>query len=101
MVFRDEARPFATGPASQPGSLDSRNQLAEGRDSNRSTGGNKMNSGTENEIAGKVHEVKGKIKEKVGQLTDDPRLEGEGIGEKLAGKVQNKIGQVQKVVERP
>jgi len=41
-----------------------------------------MKPSTENEITGKVHEVKGKIKEKVGQLTNDPDLEGEGIGEK-------------------
>ena len=45
--------------------------------------------------------VKGKIKEKVGQLTNDPGLEGEGIGEKIAGKVQTKIGQVEKAIERP
>ena len=57
-----------------------------------------MKPSTENEIAGKVHEVKGKIKEKVGQLTNDPDLEGEGIGEKIAGKVQKKIGQVEKVL---
>jgi uncharacterized protein YjbJ (UPF0337 family) len=44
------------------------------------------------EIAGQPHEVKGKIKEKVGRLTNDPDLEGEGIGEKIAGKVQKKIG---------
>jgi uncharacterized protein YjbJ (UPF0337 family) len=43
-------------------------------------------------------EVKGTIKEKVGQLTNDPDLEGEGIGEKIAGKVQKKIGQVEKVL---
>jgi len=60
--------------------------------------GNKMKPSIENEIAGKVHEVKGKIKEKVGQLTNDPDLEGEGIGEKIAGKVQKKIGQVEKVL---
>jgi uncharacterized protein YjbJ (UPF0337 family) len=53
---------------------------------------------TENEIAGKVHEVKGKIKEKVGQLTNDPDLEAEGIGEKTGGTVQKKIGQVKKVL---
>ena len=57
-----------------------------------------MKPSTENEIAGKVHEVKGTIKEKVGQLTNDPDLEGEGTGEKIAGKVQKKIGQVQKVL---
>ena len=58
-----------------------------------------MKPSTENEIAGKVHEVKGKIKEKVGQLTNDPNVEAEGFGEKIAGKVQVKIGQVEKAVE--
>jgi len=59
-----------------------------------------MNPGTKDEIAGRVHEVKGTIKEKVGELTNDPDLEGEGIGEKIAGKVQKKIGQVEKVIEK-
>jgi len=63
--------------------------------------GKKMKPSTENEIAGKVHEVKGTIKQKVGQLTNNPDLEGEGIGEKIAGKVQKKIGQVEKVIEKP
>jgi uncharacterized protein YjbJ (UPF0337 family) len=57
-----------------------------------------MRPSTENEIVGKVHEVKGKIREKVGQLTNDPDLEAEGIGEKIGGKVQKKIGQVKKVL---
>jgi uncharacterized protein YjbJ (UPF0337 family) len=57
-----------------------------------------MKPSTENEIAGKVHEVKGKIKEKVGQLTNDSDLEAEGIGEKIGGKVQGKIGQVRKAI---
>jgi uncharacterized protein YjbJ (UPF0337 family) len=60
-----------------------------------------MKPSTENVIKGKVHEVKGKIKEKVGQLTNDPDLEGEGIGEKIGGKVQKKIGQLEKVFEKP
>jgi uncharacterized protein YjbJ (UPF0337 family) len=66
--------------------------------SNFVRGGNNMKPSTQNEIAGKVHEVKGTIKEKVGQLTNDPDLEGEGTGEKIGGKVQKKIGQVQKVI---
>jgi uncharacterized protein YjbJ (UPF0337 family) len=57
-----------------------------------------MKPSTENEIAGKVHQVKGNIKEKVGQLTNDPDLEAEGIGEKIGGKLQTKIGQVKKVL---
>ena len=60
-----------------------------------------MKPSTENEIAGKVHEAKGKLKQKIGQVTNDPDLEAEGLGEKIAGKVQMKIGQVEKVVEKP
>ena len=46
--------------------------------------------------AGKVHGVKDKVKEKVGQLTNNPDLEAEGQDEKIGGKVQKKIGQVEK-----
>jgi uncharacterized protein YjbJ (UPF0337 family) len=60
-----------------------------------------MKPSTQDEIAGDVHEVKGKIKEQVGRVTNNPSLEGEGIGENLAGKVQKKIGQVEKVIEMP
>jgi uncharacterized protein YjbJ (UPF0337 family) len=56
---------------------------------------------TENEITGKVHEVKGTIKEKVGQLTNNPDLEGEGIVENITGKVQKNIARVEKAVEKP
>jgi uncharacterized protein YjbJ (UPF0337 family) len=54
---------------------------------------------TEDQIAGKIHEVKGTIKEKVGELTNDPDLESEGIAEKIGGKIQKKVGQVEKVIE--
>jgi len=47
-----------------------------------------MRPSTENEVAGKVHEVKGAIKQKVGHVTNDPNLEGDGAGEKIAGKIQ-------------
>ena len=60
-----------------------------------------MRQSTKDEAAGKVHEVKGRIKEKVGKLTNNPDLEGQGIGEKIAGKIQKKIGQLEKVVEKP
>jgi hypothetical protein len=39
-----------------------------------------------------------KVKEKAGQLTNNPDLEGQGQDEKLGGKVQKKIGQVEKVL---
>jgi uncharacterized protein YjbJ (UPF0337 family) len=57
-----------------------------------------MKPSTEEQIAGKVHEVKGTIKEKVGKLTNDPDLEGEGIGEKIAGKVRESIGKLEKTL---
>jgi len=59
-----------------------------------------MKPSTKDQIEGKFHEVKGKIKEAAGKLSDDPELEGEGLGEKIAGKVQQKIGQVKKVLEK-
>jgi uncharacterized protein YjbJ (UPF0337 family) len=59
-----------------------------------------MKASTKDQTEGTFHELKGKIKEVAGKLTDNPKLEGEGLGEKVAGKVQNKIGQVEKVLEK-
>jgi uncharacterized protein YjbJ (UPF0337 family) len=57
-----------------------------------------MKNSTQNQVEGKFHELKGAVKELAGKLSDNPKLEGEGIGEKAAGKVQGKIGQVEKVL---
>jgi uncharacterized protein YjbJ (UPF0337 family) len=35
-----------------------------------------------------------------GELTDNPSLEAEGTSEKVAGKVQKKIGEVKEVFEK-
>ncbi len=35
-----------------------------------------------------------------GKITDDPKLEAKGKAEKIAGKVQEKIGQVKQDSER-
>jgi len=59
-----------------------------------------MKASTKDQAQGTFHELKGKVKEVAGQLSDNPKLEGEGLGEKVAGKVQNKIGQVEKVLEK-
>jgi uncharacterized protein YjbJ (UPF0337 family) len=59
-----------------------------------------MKPSSENQVRGKIHEVKGAVKEKAGRLTGDADLEAEGTGEKIAGKVIKKIGQMQKVVEK-
>jgi uncharacterized protein YjbJ (UPF0337 family) len=57
-----------------------------------------VKSSTKDRVEGTLHQVKGKAKEVAGKLTGDPKLEGEGTGEKIAGKVQEKIGQVKKVL---
>ncbi len=59
-----------------------------------------MKQSAKDKAKGKFHEVKGKVKEKVGRATNNPDLEAEGIVEKFAGKVQKKIGQVEKVLEK-
>jgi uncharacterized protein YjbJ (UPF0337 family) len=61
---------------------------------------NKMKVSTKDELAGKMHEVKGAVKEKAGLVIGNPDLEGKGAGERIAGKVQKKIGQVEEVFEK-
>jgi uncharacterized protein YjbJ (UPF0337 family) len=56
-----------------------------------------MKSGTEDQAEGKFLKIKGKVKEIAGELSDNTKLEAEGTGEKIAGIVQEKIGQVKKV----
>jgi uncharacterized protein YjbJ (UPF0337 family) len=60
-----------------------------------------MSEGTKDELKGKFHEVKGAVKEKIGHATNNPDLEDEGAAEKVSGKVQKKVGQVEKVIEKP
>jgi uncharacterized protein YjbJ (UPF0337 family) len=57
-----------------------------------------MKSSTKDQAEGKFHELKGAVKEIAGKLSDNPDLEAEGTGEKIAGKVQDKIGQIKKVL---
>jgi uncharacterized protein YjbJ (UPF0337 family) len=59
-----------------------------------------MKKSTQDQIKGKLHETKGKVKEKAGQLVNDPILEAEGQDEKIGGKIQKKIGQIEKVLEK-
>jgi uncharacterized protein YjbJ (UPF0337 family) len=55
-----------------------------------------MKSSTRDKTEGTFHEVKGKAKQMAGKLTDNPELEAEGTDEKIAGKVQEKIGKAKK-----
>jgi uncharacterized protein YjbJ (UPF0337 family) len=57
-----------------------------------------MKSSTKDQAQGKFHEMKGAAKEIAGKLSDNPKLQAEGTIEKIAGKVQEKVGQVKKVL---
>lgn len=57
-----------------------------------------MKSSTKDTAEGKMHQVKGKIKETVGEVVGNPDLATEGRIENLDGKVQDKLGQIKKVV---
>jgi uncharacterized protein YjbJ (UPF0337 family) len=59
-----------------------------------------MKDSTKDKIQGAAHEVKGAVKEKVGRATGDPRLENSGADEKVGGKIQKKIGDIEKVLEK-
>ena len=59
-----------------------------------------MKPSTTDQIEGAFHEAKGKVKETVGHAAKNPDLESEGKVENLGGKVQKKIGQVEKVLEK-
>lgn len=56
-----------------------------------------MKSSIRDKAEGTFHEVKGKVKVAAGKLTDNPKLRVEGTVEKMAGKVQSKVGQVKQV----
>jgi uncharacterized protein YjbJ (UPF0337 family) len=47
---------------------------------------------------GKFYNLKEKVKKKAGQLRNDPDREAEGQAEEISGRVQEKIGEVKKVL---
>ena len=59
-----------------------------------------MKSSTKDQMEGKAHELKGLVKRKVGEVTNNPKLEAEGQAEQIGGKIQKKVGQLEKVLER-
>ena len=59
-----------------------------------------MKESTKDKIEGTLHEAKGKVKEESGKAIGNPDLQDRGTGEKVAGKVQKKVGDVEKVFEQ-
>lgn len=58
-----------------------------------------MKQSTKDKIQGTVHEAKDAVKEKVGRATNNPNLKDRGTDEKVGGKVQKKVGDIEKVFE--
>jgi len=59
-----------------------------------------MNDSTTDKVKGKLHEVEGSWKEKAGRVANDPELEERGTEEKVAGKIQKKVGDIEKVIDK-
>ena len=59
-----------------------------------------MEAGTEDQVKGKFHEVKVDLKARAAKAAGNPEQVAEGRDEKLAGKVQKKVGQIEKVFEK-
>jgi uncharacterized protein YjbJ (UPF0337 family) len=47
-----------------------------------------------NRATGTAHQAKGAVKEKAGELSGDKKVQVEGKGEKVGGKVQKTVGRV-------
>ena len=58
-----------------------------------------MKYSTQDKIAGTAKVVTGKIKESAGKLAGNQRLQNEGRTEKIEGKIQKKIGEIEKVCD--
>jgi uncharacterized protein YjbJ (UPF0337 family) len=56
-----------------------------------------MRSSTKDKIKGNLLEARGKVKETSGKAVGNRDLTDRGTGEKVAGKVQKKIGDIKKV----
>jgi uncharacterized protein YjbJ (UPF0337 family) len=59
-----------------------------------------MKSSTKDQMAGTFHEVKGHVKEAAGKFANSPELTAKGKAEELAGKVQKKVGEIKKVLDK-
>jgi uncharacterized protein YjbJ (UPF0337 family) len=59
-----------------------------------------MKDSVKDKVEGAVHEAKGTVKEKLGHATNNPNLESEGQDEKMAGKIQKKVGDLEKIFEK-
>jgi uncharacterized protein YjbJ (UPF0337 family) len=57
-----------------------------------------MKSSSQDKAEGTVKRITGSIKEATGKAVGNPRLEAEGKADKTEGQVQQKVGEIKKVL---
>ena len=58
-----------------------------------------MKDSTKNEIQGNAKQAAGKVKETTGKIVNNQNLQARGTNERVEGKIQEKVGEIQKVYE--
>ena len=56
--------------------------------------------GAEDSLRGKGNDLKGRVKDAVGGLTGDESLQAEGKLDRVKGKVQDKLGEAERDLDR-
>jgi uncharacterized protein YjbJ (UPF0337 family) len=51
------------------------------------------------QVTGKLDELKGKAKQGIGNATDDPGLQSEGLADKVKGKTKQAYGDVKEAIK--
>lgn len=59
-----------------------------------------MKDSTHDKVEGLAKETKGAIKQGAGKITGNERLQASGRADKAEGKVQKKVGEIEKVFDR-
>lgn len=59
-----------------------------------------MKRSIKDQVKGKFHETKGNVKEVTGKILGNEKMEIEGKAEKAVGQVQEKLGDIEKVIEK-
>jgi uncharacterized protein YjbJ (UPF0337 family) len=59
-----------------------------------------MNDDLKREIKGRVENIKGRMKEPIGSLSGNKRTQAEGTVERGAGAANEKVGEVERKVDR-
>lgn len=57
-----------------------------------------MKSSTQDKAEGTAKNISGSVKEATGKLIGNPKMEAAGKAEKVDGQIQEKIGEVKKVL---